>query len=167
MSSSATNSEKLPIGELLGNSIIFFIGILFFGQFYLGVFENASPLFLAWLRGLGIVMCAQSCIAFGAIVAPSQKNMYFIFRKILDFVSIILLIWLWQNPDVIPVFSLQDGTFSLVENSSSFGTLLKWILTAIIFFSIIDLIQSIIKFLKELPIWHTKPNNSEKRLINL
>ena len=135
--------------DIVTNSILIVLGFYFLIQFRIGIYANSNPIFLKWLRILGLLILIEGSFSIIQIITNQQNNIIMIIiGKLLDALAIPLFLWLNAHVDIIPILSLRDGKFHLMSNEDALNNLLRSVLAIIILLMIINIIHSIYKILK-------------------
>lgn len=136
--------------DIITNSILIVLGFYFLVQFPIGIYAKSDPLFLIWLRILGLLILIEGSFSIIQIITNQQNNLLMIiFGKLLDVLAIPLFLWLNAHVDIIPLLSFRNGKFYLMSNDDALNNLLRSILAIIILLMIINTIHSIYKILKK------------------
>lgn len=136
--------------DIITNSILIVLGFYFLIQFPIGIYAKSNPIFLKWLRILGLLILIEGSFSIIQIITNQQNNLLMIiFGKLLDALAIPLFLWLNAHVDIIPILSLRDGKFYLMSNEGEINNILRSILAIIVLFMIINIIHSIYKILKK------------------
>ena len=141
---------KLKSRDIITNSILIVLGFYFLVQFPIGIYARSDPLFLIWLRILGLLILIEGSFSIIQIITNQQNNLLMIiFGKLLDVLAIPLFLWLNAHVDIIPILSLRNGKFYLMSNDDALNNLLRSVLAIIILLMIINIIHSIYKILRK------------------
>jgi hypothetical protein len=136
--------------DIITNSILIVLGFYFLVQFPIGIYVKSNPIFLKWLRILGLLILIEGTFSIIQIITNQQQNLLMIiFGKLLDMLAIPLFLWLNAHVDIIPILSLRDGKFYLMSNEEALNNLLRSVLAIIILLMIINIIHSTYKILKK------------------
>ncbi|MHC4585034.1 MAG: hypothetical protein ACYS3N_10915 [Planctomycetota bacterium] len=139
--------------DIITNSILIVLGFYFLVQFPIGIYAKSNPIFLRWLRILGLLILIEGSFSIIQIISNQQNNpLMIIFGKLLDVLAVPLFLWLNANVDIIPILSLRDGKFYLMSHEDMTNNILRSILAIIIVCMIINIIRSIYKILKRVKI---------------
>jgi hypothetical protein len=139
--------------DVIANSILIVLGFYFLIQFPIGIYAKSNPIFLKWLRILGLLILIEGSFSIIQIISNQQNNpLMIIFGKLLDVLAVPLFLWLNANVDIIPILSLRDGKFYLMSHEDMTNNILRSILAIIIVCMIINIIRSIYKILKRVKI---------------
>ena len=136
--------------NIIINSILIVLGFYFLIQFPIGIYVKSDPLFLIWLRILGLLILIEGSFSIIQIIINQKNNLLMIIiGKLLYVLTVPLLLWLNAHVDIIPILSLRDGKFYLMSNDDALNNLLRSVLAIIILLMIINIIHSIYKILKK------------------
>ena len=134
--------------KLLGSLLLCLAGLLVFAQPSLGVYQDASPDFLDWLKPMGAALMGHGLILFVARLLHKSD------RKEMAGVSIvftgiywILLLQLFRNPGEVPLAAYHEDKFYLMEDFESKSLLVRAALGGIMVFmglSIFDSLRSLL-----------------------
>jgi hypothetical protein len=139
--------------EIVTNSILIVLGFYFLIQFPIGIYANSNPMFLKWLRILGLLILIEGSFSIIQIITNQQNNLLMIILgKFLDALAIPLFLWLNAHVDIIPILSLRDGKFYLMSSDDMLNDLLRWVLAVIILLMIVNIIHSSYKILKRVKV---------------
>ncbi len=139
--------------DVIANSILIVLGFYFLVQFPIGIYAKSNPIFLRWLRILGLLILIEGSFSIIQIISNQQNNpLMIIFDKLLDVLAVPLYLWLNAHVDIIPILSLRDGKFYMMPHEDWIDNILRSILAIIIILIIINIIHSIYKILKKVKI---------------
>lgn len=130
--------------KLLGSLALFMAGLLIFAQPALGVYQDASPDFLNWLKPMGAAFMAHGLILFVARLLHKSD------RKEVAGVSIvftgiywILLLQLFRNPGEVPLAAYHEDKLYLLEDFESKSLLVRVALGVIMVFMALSIYSSL------------------------
>ena len=139
--------------DIVTNSILIVLGFYFLIQFPIGIYAKSNPVFLKWLRILGLLILIEGAFSIIQIITNQQNNLLMIiFGKLLDVLAIPLFLWLNAHVNIIPILSLKDGKFHLMSNENALNNLLHSVLAIIILLMIVNIIHSSYKILKRVKV---------------
>ena len=139
--------------DIITNSILIVLGFYFLIQFPIGIYAKSNPIFLRWLRILGLLILIEGSFSIIQIISNQQNNpLMIIFDKLLDVLAVPLYLWLNTHVDIIPILSLRDGKFYMMPHEDWIDNILRSILAIIIILIIINIIHSIYKILKRVKV---------------
>ncbi|MHC4535307.1 MAG: hypothetical protein ACYS6K_15260 [Planctomycetota bacterium] len=145
-----SKSGKSKKRDIITNSILIVLGFYFLIQFPIGIYAKSNPIFLIWLRILGLLFLIEGAFSIIQIISNRQNNpLMIIFGYLLDVLAVPLLLWLNAHVDIIPILSLRDGKFYLMSDEEITNNILRTILAIITLLIIINVIHSIYKILKK------------------
>ena len=139
--------------DIITNSILIVLGFYFLVQFPIGIYAKSNPIFLRWLRILGLLILVEGSFSIIQIISNQQNNpLMIIFDKLLDVLAVPLYLWLNAHVDIIPILSLRDGKFYMMPHDDWIDNILRSILAIIIILITINIIHSIYKILKRVKV---------------
>ena len=140
MGNKISYNKVLPV---IGSIFLILLGTHFMGQFFMGIYTQSDPLFLVWLKFLGMVMFLHGTFTLIKNVITIHPAIQFWGKNVIDAFYIILLVWLHRHAGVIPVLSMNNAQPTIMANNDRVQLLLQWIIISFIVLIVIDMSISI------------------------
>lgn len=142
--------------KLLGSLLLFLAGLFIFVQPQLGVYEEASPDFLNWLKPMGAAFMGHGLVLLIArLLQKSDRKEVAGISIVFTGIYWILLLQLFRNPWEVPLAAYHEDKFYLMEDFESKALLVRLALGVIMVFmglAIFDALKSLL--------WRTRRTGS-------
>lgn len=116
------------------------------------ILEYASPVFMRWLRLLGILIAVRGVyLIVTSFFVPSTVvgRMLTVGGQVLSAMTIPLLVWLREHIDLLPIASIRNGEVVVTSAQGDLANVLRWSLNGVIALLILGIAITLIRLLTD------------------